>query len=39
MLSIKVNKYSINQIKKVLENDNLMLIKADKSKAIVTETD
>ena len=31
----KRQQYSINQIKKVLENINLALVKADKSKAIV----
>ena len=31
----KRQQYSINQIKRILENNNLTLVKADKSKAVV----
>ena len=31
----KRQKYSINQLKKILKNNNLTIVKADKTKAIV----
>ena len=35
MYSTKRQQYSINQLKKILKNNNLVTVKADKTKAIV----
>ena len=35
LMETKGQQYSINQIKRILESNNLTLVKADKSKAVV----